>query len=78
MGLRGKRKLAAFWLFAKILFHHLRQGRAVEPTYMVGVLFGDLCPEDQGIFRALNDASPRTRHMTFMNILRAETSLRDI
>jgi len=76
--LRGKRKLNAFWLFGKILFQHLRQNRAVEPVFMVGVLFGNLRPEEKAIFDGVQDATARTRHVTFMNILRTETSLRTI
>jgi len=78
MGLRGKRKLAGFWLFASILYHHIRQQRRTEPLHIVGVLYGNLQAEEQDMFKSLQDASPRTRHMTFLNILRSETSLRFI
>jgi len=45
---------------------------------MVGVLFGNLRPEVQSMFAVLQDASARMRHVTFVNILRTETSLRVI
>lgn len=74
-GLTGRRKITPFWFFAVLLMKHLQQKDSIDSLFL-DALHTSLNQETDEMFHNLDRVTSLKRHVTFVNLMRCETSLR--